>query len=60
MSRVTSEAVDRLAEWIYAGSLIADRPRVIDRYIDYFGEGPARAASLRKPSASGAILTRCE
>jgi len=32
--------VDWLAESIvYVCSLIGDRPRAIDRYIDYFGEG---------------------
>lgn len=33
---------------LYLTTLIADQPRSIDRYIDYFGEGQAVA-----PAASG-------
>jgi len=45
--------VDPLAESIiYMCALIADQPRVIDRYIDYFGERPVtRKAPANKPSA---------
>jgi hypothetical protein len=49
---------DALAESIvYLCALIADRPRAIDRYIDYFGETrpAAGVAALQKailPSAS--------
>ncbi len=44
-------AVDPLAESIiYVCALIADRPRAIDRHIDYFGDTrPACAASLSHP-----------
>lgn len=30
---------------VYLCALLADRPRTIDSYIDYFGEGAARARS---------------
>jgi len=44
-------AVDPLAESIiYVCALIADQPRAIDRYIDYFGE---RRNTPSSPVASG-------
>jgi len=54
-----SPAVDPLAESIiYVCALIADQPRAIDRYIDYFGERrpiarrASRSASIRVPPAA--------
>jgi len=47
-------AVDPLAESIiYVCALIADQPRAIDRYIDYFGERRpvTREVPANKPSA---------
>lgn len=47
-------AVAALAESIlYVCALMADRPRTIDRYIDYFGERRpvARVAASRQPSS---------
>jgi hypothetical protein len=32
---------------VYLCALIADQPRAIDRYIDYFGEGRIRRAARR-------------
>ena len=29
---------------VYLCALLADRPRLIDQYIDYFGESPQHAA----------------
>src|SRR6266403_269800 len=60
-------AVDPLAESIiYVCALIADQPRAIDRYIDYFGERrpiarrASRSASIRDDSRrTGPRLTRC-
>ncbi len=36
---------------VYVCALLADRPRLIDRYIDYFGETPqcTRDAAMRSP-----------
>ncbi len=36
---------------VYLCTLLADRPRLIDRYIDYFGETPqcARDAGMGSP-----------
>ena len=56
-------AVEPLAESIiYVCALIADRPRAIDRYIDYFGErrpvaGKARANSPSSPVAAGPAVS---
>ena len=50
-------AVDPLAESIlYVCALIADRPRAIDRYIDYFGERRpvTRVAACSQPSSPAA------
>lgn len=33
---------------LYITALLNDRPRGIDRYIDYFGEAGARKASRRR------------
>lgn len=41
---------------LYRCSLVSDRPRAIDRYIDYFGESVARVPPLSKPSTTGGIL----
>ena len=56
-------AVDPLAESIiYVCALIADQPRAIDRYIDYFGERlpVTRKAPANKPPAPAASRTRRE
>ena len=44
--------IDSLAQSImYVCALIADQPRAIDRYIDYFGETrPARRVARRQAS----------
>jgi hypothetical protein len=43
-------AVDQLAKSImYVCSLIADQPRAIDRYIDYFGETRSTASVALVP-----------
>jgi len=31
---------------VYLCALLADRPRLVDRYIDYFGEGPQCARDI--------------
>jgi hypothetical protein len=31
---------------VYLCALLADRPRLIDRYIDYFGETPSREGTM--------------
>ena len=31
---------------VYLCALLADRPRLIDRYIDYFGETPSREGAM--------------
>jgi len=42
-------ALDPLAESIiYVCALIADQPRAIDRYIDYFGERRPAARTARR------------
>jgi hypothetical protein len=33
---------------LYIASLLGDRPRTIDRYIDYFGDRGARQATSRR------------
>ena len=40
---------------VYLCALLADRPRLIDRYIDYFGETPqcARDAGMGVPTRIG-------
>jgi hypothetical protein len=35
---------------LYLMALIGDRPRQIDRYIDYFGDSVPRAARRSKPA----------
>jgi len=41
---MTTNAERHLADSIvYLCALLADRPRLIDRYINYFGETPQRA-----------------
>ncbi len=41
-----------LAESIlYLTAIMADRPRPIDRYIDYFGDGTERAARAEDETA---------
>jgi hypothetical protein len=51
-----NRAERHLAESIvYLSTLLADRPRLIDRYIDYFGETPqcARDAGMGSPRGIG-------
>ena len=51
-------ALDPLAESIiYVCALIADQPRAIDRYIDYFGE---RRNTPSSPVASGPAMSNHE
>ena len=54
MERVLSPRESRIASW---GLFKQDRPRVIDRYIDYFG-GPAGHAA-RLADACGERLLDC-
>lgn len=44
-----TEALREIGESIlYITSLLNDRPRGIDRYIDYFGDAPAATAPPRR------------
>src|SRR5882762_1377133 len=40
---------------VYLCALLADRPRLIDRYIDYFGETPHRAGDTHTGSHSNRL-----
>ena len=43
---------------VYLCTLLADRPRLIDRYIDYFGETPQCARDGDTGSHASAHLTQ--